>query len=79
MDGQRFDDLARTLAAGTDRRRMLAGIAGAALALLGANGAGAERKKPKKAKKKSTGPTAGAAGSSTPPVFGQGQSAPKAK
>jgi len=38
-----------------------------------------EAKKPKKAKKKSAGPTAGAAGSSTPPVFGQGQSAPKAK
>ena len=38
-----------------------------------------EAKKPKKAKKKSAGPTAGAAGSSTQPVFGQGQSAPKAK
>ncbi len=40
-----------------------------------------EAKKPKKAKKKTAGPNAGAAGtgSSTPPVFGQGQSAPKAK
>jgi len=46
MDDQRFDDLARALAAGTDRRRALAGLAGAALALLGAGGAAAEREKP---------------------------------
>ena len=52
MDDRRFDHLARALAAGTNRRRLLAGSAGAALALLGVGGAAAERKKPKKPKKR---------------------------
>jgi len=35
MDGQRFDDIARSLGHGASRRRVLAGFAGAALGLIG--------------------------------------------
>ena len=46
MDGQRMDELAKVLANGTDRRRLLKGLLGGgaagSLALLGARGAGAQ-------------------------------------
>ncbi|CAA9551503.1 MAG: conserved hypothetical protein with Kelch motif [uncultured Thermomicrobiales bacterium] len=50
MDGQRFDDLTRALAAGTSRRRvlkgLLGGIGGGALALAGATKGDAARLRP---------------------------------